>query len=67
MTLEIPEAVLEVIKDVVRWSRGSNGHGEVSQSDVLLGAPILDDWCVARGLLPPGSPARMTFKEDATD
>jgi hypothetical protein len=52
MTLEIPDPVLEVIKDVVLWSRGSNGHGEVSLDDVLCGMPLLDEWCVARGLLP---------------
>lgn len=56
MTQEIPDPVVAAIRHVVQWSRGSDGPGEISIDDILSDAvPVLDEWLVARGLLPAAS------------
>ena len=46
---EIPDAVVEAIKLIVTWARGEDDLVD----DILeRAAPVLDNWCVERGLLP---------------
>ena len=53
MMQEIPDAVLDAIKDVVEWRRGGDEPGDVGVDDILADAiPTLDEWLVSRGLLP---------------
>ena len=53
MMQEIPDAVLDAIKDVVEWRRGGDEPSDVGVDDILADAiPTLDEWLVSRGLLP---------------
>ena len=49
MKVEIPDSVLDAITAVVYWSRSSDGPDDILEFDI----PLLDDWIVKLGLLPP--------------
>jgi hypothetical protein len=49
MTREIPEEVMEAVKAVVEWSRGDDDPLGILESDI----PVLDNWLVELGVLPP--------------
>jgi hypothetical protein len=47
--MEIPGSVLEAITAVVYWARSSDDPNDILEYDI----PLLDDWIVKLGLLPP--------------
>ena len=49
MKVEIPGSVLDAITAVVYWARSSDGPDDILECDI----PLLDDWIVKLGLLPP--------------
>jgi len=51
MQTKIPDSVLEAITAVVYWARSDESPDEILEYDI----PILDDWIVKLGLLPPAT------------
>lgn len=49
MKTEIPDSILEAIVAIVYWGRSDDGPDYILSYDI----PLLDDWIVALGLLPP--------------
>jgi hypothetical protein len=47
--MEIPDSVLDAITAVVYWARSSDDPDDILEYDI----PLLDDWIVKLGLLPP--------------
>jgi hypothetical protein len=51
--MEIPDDVVVAIKAIAEWGRGGDEPDDVGIDDIIARAvPVLDEWCVARGLLP---------------
>jgi len=48
-TIEVPHSVLDAITAVVYWARRSDDDIGILTYDI----PLLDDWIVELGLLPP--------------
>ena len=51
--MEIPGDVVVAVKAIAEWGRGGDEPGDVGIDDIIARAvPVLDEWCVERGLLP---------------